>query len=92
MIRSIKLWSKVAAFAITIAAALAIAALAMRVSSGRHLASGLAIATSMFAAFFCVFAGIAVNRRRVPRGDPPRMSIKDELDARKLRAEGSRAP
>ena len=88
MTRSTKLWFEVAALAITITALLAIAALAMRV--GPHLANGLAISASMITAFFCVFVGIAVKRRRIRRRDPASMSIKDELGLRKLRAKGAR--
>lgn len=84
MTGSTKLWFEVAAFAITITAVLAIAAFAMR------LGDGLAITTSMFTAFFCVVVGIAVKRRRIRRRDPASMSIKDELDLRKLRAKGTR--
>jgi hypothetical protein len=90
--RSSKLWFKVAAFAITIAALLAIGALAMRVFMARpHPGNGMAIATSIFTPFFCVFVAIAVNRRRIRR-DPGTMSIQDELDLRKRRAKGGRVP
>ena len=82
MPRSIKPWFEIAAYTITITALLAIIALAVR------LGSGLAIATSMFAAFFCVFVGIAAKRERIHR-EPARMSIKEELDLRKLRARGT---
>jgi hypothetical protein len=84
MIRSSRLWFEVTAFVITIAALLAITALAMR------LGDGLAIATSMFPVFFCVFMGIAVTRRRIRRRDPTSITIQDELDLRKLRARGAR--
>jgi Flp pilus assembly protein TadB len=68
MTRSTKLWFEVAAYAITITALLAIAALAIR------LGAGLAITASMFTALFCVFVGIAVERRRTRRRDPASMS------------------
>ena len=84
MTRSAKLWFEVAAFAMTITALLAIAALAMR------LGAGLAVTTSMFTAFFGVFVAITAERRRTRRRDPASMSIKDELDLRKLRAQGAR--
>ena len=82
MTRSIKLWFEIAAFVLTITALLAIAALVVR------LGDGLAITTSVLTAFFCVFTGIAVKRRGIGRRDP--MSIKDELELRKLRANGTR--
>jgi uncharacterized membrane protein YhiD involved in acid resistance len=84
MTRSTKAWFEIAALTTTVAALLAIAALGLR------LGDGLAITTSMFTAFFCVFMGIAVKRRRVRRRDPTIMSIKDELDLRKLRAKGEK--
>jgi len=87
MTRSKKLWFEVAAVA-TIMALLGIAALAMLVEP--KLASGLAIATSIVTAFFCVFAGVTAERRRVGRRDSASMSIKDELDLRKVRAKGAR--
>jgi hypothetical protein len=91
MTRSNKLWFEVAAVA-TIAALLGIAALAMLVEPNlaSGLTIGLAIATSTVTVFFCVFAGAAAERRRVGRRDPASMSIKDELDLRKLRAKGAR--
>ena len=90
MIRSIKLWAKVAAFAVTIAAVLEIAALAMRVSPAWQFATGLAIAVSMLTTFFCMFVGIAVSQLPIGRRDPPNMSIRDELEQRKLSAKGPR--
>ena len=87
MTRSKKLWFGVAVVA-TITALLGIAALAMLVEP--NPASGLAIATSIVTAFFCVFAGITAGRRRAGRRDPASMSIKDELDLRKIRAKGAR--
>jgi uncharacterized membrane-anchored protein len=83
MTRSTKQWFEIAAFAITITALLAIGALAVR------LGAGLAITTSMLTALFCVSMGIAVKRRGSRRSDPTSMSIKDELDLRKLRAKGA---
>jgi hypothetical protein len=84
MTRSIKLWFEIAAYAITVTAALAIVALAVR------LGDGLATATAILTAFFCVFVGIGVRRRRIPRRDPASTSIKDELELRKLRAGGAK--
>ena len=84
MTRSIRLWFQVAAFAITITAVLAIVALALR------FGDGLAITTSLFTTFFCVFMGIGAKRRRARRDDPATLSIKDELELRKLRAKGPR--
>jgi hypothetical protein len=86
MTRSKKLWFEVAAVA-TILALLGIAALAMLVKP--NLAIGL-IATSTVTTFFCVFAGVTAERRRVGRRDPASMSIKDELELRKVRARGAR--
>jgi hypothetical protein len=64
MTGSTKRWFEVAAFTITITAALGIVALALRLFLGwPHVANGLAVATSIFTALFCVFAGIAVKRR-----------------------------
>jgi hypothetical protein len=90
VIRSTKLLFEVAAFAVTIAALLAITTLAVRLSSAGHLANAVAIATSVITAFSCVFAGVAVNRARTRRDDSASASIQDELDARKLRASGPR--
>ena len=90
MIRPTKLWFGVAAFAITIAALLAIVALAMRVSPAWHLANGLAITMPILTAFFCAFLGIVMHRRRTGQPDPASTSIQDELDSRKLRANGTR--
>jgi len=84
MTRPTKLGFEIAAYAITAAALVAIFALALR------LGDGLAITTSLFTTFFCVFMGIAVARRRARPRDPTNMSIKDELDLRKLRAQGVR--
>jgi len=84
MTRSTKLWFEIAAFTITIEALLAIVALAIR------LGDGLAITTSMLTAFFCVFMGIAVQRRRLRHEDRTSLSIKDELDLRKVGARGKR--
>ncbi len=84
MTRLTKLWFETAACAITIMALLAILALALR------LGSGLAVTTSMIAAFFSVFMGIAGKRRRIRRCNPTSMSIREELSLRKLRAKGPR--
>jgi len=84
MTRSTKLWFEIAAFAISFAALLATAALAIR------MGAGLAMTTSMFTTFFVAFAAIAMGRRDVRRRDPARMSIKDELRLRKRRAQGAR--
>ena len=84
MTRSTKLRFEIAAYAITITAWLAIVALVVR------LGDGLAITTSMLTTFFCVFMGIDVKRRGIRRRDPTSLSIKDELDLRKLRAKGPR--
>jgi low affinity Fe/Cu permease len=90
MSRTTKFLFEVTAFAVTIAALLAIIALAMRMSPAWHMANGLAITVSVITAFFCVFVGVTVDRRRVPRDDSPRTSIQEELDARELRARGPR--
>ena len=82
MPRSIKLWFHVAAYAITIAAFLAIGALAWRLSTLSHPPNGFAIALPLFTAFFCLIAGIAAKRRRTPSDDPVNTSIKDELELR----------
>lgn len=86
---SIKRWFEVSAFVITIAALVAIAALAVRVAQP-SLAIGVAIATSLFTALFLVIAGIAMKRQHVRQGDLVSMSIKDELDSRNLRSKGTR--
>ena len=78
-------WFEVAAFAVILVALLAIVSLAMRPDEG------LAMAISTLSTFFCVFMGIAVARRRTRRRDPVSVSIKDELQLRKLRSQGARA-
>jgi hypothetical protein len=82
MSRPIKLWFEVAAYAITIAAALAIATLLLRLDTLSGPAKAVVIALPLFTAFFCVIAGIAVKRRRIRSDDPVNMSIKDEVDSR----------
>jgi len=77
MTRSIKPWFEVAAFAITLAALLAIVALAMRLGEGLAMATSTTLTT-----FFCVFIGAAVARRGTRRRDPASISIKDELGRR----------
>ncbi|HEY6923184.1 MAG TPA: hypothetical protein VI653_06945 [Steroidobacteraceae bacterium] len=84
MARSTRLSFEIAAVAVTATAMLAVAVLATR------LGGGLAITTSVFTTFFCVFVGIAVSPRDTRRRDSSSSSIKDELEARKIRASGSR--
>ena len=84
MTRPIKLWFQIAAFAITIAALLAVAALAIR------MGDGLATTTSILTAFFCAYMGMAGKRRRSDERDSTSLSIKDELELRKARARGTR--
>ena len=91
MNRSTKLWLQIAAFAVTLAALLAIAALALRVSGmSPDSAKAVAIATSMLTAFICVFMGIAGQGPRADSGDSASLSIQDELDLRKAAAQGTR--
>lgn len=84
MTRLTKLWFEVAAFTVTVAAVLAIAALAVR--SG----NGLAITTSMLTPFLGVFVAFSLSRQRTRRRDRASLSIRDELNLRKLRARGPR--
>jgi Na+/melibiose symporter-like transporter len=88
MTRSIRLWFEVAAYTITITSFLAVAALAIRVEP--RSAEALAIFLSLLSALFFVVAGMAVKRRRIHRRDPASLSIKEELELRKLRGQGVR--
>src|SRR5579862_2245306 len=88
MTRSTKVLFGISAFALIMAAVLGIVVLATRV--GPRLAEGLAIYTSTGTAFFCAFLGIAMERRHVRGRGRVNMSIKDELNARRVRASGPR--